>query len=316
MIGWWPGDGSGSDYIGVSDVTGGFGFGPGEVSKAFTFGGTQFASAGNAPALDLTGAEVTIDGWVNPSVDMTNEAVFFGKTGDGAIQYLLEWETGSLEGRVNNANVAFTYTPPTGTWTHLALVYNGSTTPNVTVYVNGAVLTSSSTQNGNINSTSSPFVIGGTLDGRDFNGSIDEVEVFGRALSAGEIQSLYAVGSGGKCKCNLPLKPGVQLTEFTGAPANDGFNAGRGTVFSANAGFAVTGAGFWTNPAGNITITVKLWQSLNYPGSVNDVLLASQTTALSDSGLGYYDVTFPSSVTLVPGSTYHIEVSFPEDMEQ
>src|SRR5207244_355147 len=156
------------------------GFGAGEVQQAFSFNGTQFATAGNPANLNITGDQVTIDAWVNPSVDMTNEVVFFGKWGDGAQQYTLEWETGQLRARVNTVGTSATYTPPTGVWTHLAMTYNGMSIrageiapQTVTIYVNGAVLTSSGTPTGNINSTTSPFVIGGTFDGRDFNGGID-----------------------------------------------------------------------------------------------------------------------------------------------
>ena len=39
-----------------------------------------------------------------------------------------------------------------------------------------------------------------------WNGLIDEVEVFNRALSDSEIQAIYSAGSAGKCKtCTAPL---------------------------------------------------------------------------------------------------------------
>ena len=128
MISWWPGNGNGNDVQDGNNLTfnpNGFGYGSGKVGQAFNFNGSQFLTAGNPANLDITGDQVTIDAWVNPSVDMTNEVIFFGKRADG-FQYMLEWNAGSLAGRVNNGNVEAVYTPPTGTWTHLALVYDGS----------------------------------------------------------------------------------------------------------------------------------------------------------------------------------------------
>ena len=202
MVGWWPGDNTPTDIQGGNDVSfqGAETYGTGEVAEAFSFDGSNYATAGNPAALDITGSEVTIDAWVNPSVDMTTEAILFGKWGDGFIQYVLEWESGLLEARVNNGNTTLAFTPPTGTWTHLALVYDGSATPSVKLYVNGDFLAFSSSPTGNINSTTSPFLIGGTSDGRNFNGLVDEVEVFNRALTVTEIQGIYQAGSFGKCK--------------------------------------------------------------------------------------------------------------------
>ena len=77
-------------------------------------------------------------------------------------------------------------------------------TQSVVIYVNGAVLVSSNAQSGNINGTTAPFIIGGTDDGRDFNGRIDEVEVFDRALTQREVQRIYDAGSAGKCPCVTP----------------------------------------------------------------------------------------------------------------
>ena len=213
MIGWWPADNNPSDIQGGNDVSfqGSVTYGPGKVAQAFTFNGSDYATAGNPAALNLTGNKVTIDGWVNPSVAMSTEAVFFGKFGNGAIQYILEWIPGgggTLAGRINNGSTEAVFTPPTGAWTHLALVYDGAATPSVKVYVNGVVLVATSSATGNINSTTSPFLIGGTPDGRNFNGLVDEVEVFDRALGATEIGNIYNASIAGKCRPALATQLG------------------------------------------------------------------------------------------------------------
>jgi hypothetical protein len=54
------------------------------------------------------------------------------------------------------------------------------------------------------------FTASGTLE-NFWNGSIDEVEVFNRALSAAEIAGIYGAGAQGKCRDNLPPPPCFSL---------------------------------------------------------------------------------------------------------
>jgi hypothetical protein len=51
-------------------------------------------------------------------------------------------------------------------------------------------------------STTDYLGIGGRQDGFNFNGQLDEVEIFDRALTQAEIQSIVAADSFGKCKQN------------------------------------------------------------------------------------------------------------------
>src|SRR5262249_35354943 len=51
------------------------------------------------------------------------------------------------------------------------------------------------------------FWIGNGPPGIPFNGLIDEVSIYSRALSASEIQAIFAAGSAGKCKCGRETIP-------------------------------------------------------------------------------------------------------------
>jgi len=74
---------------------------------------------------------------------------------------------------------------PLNTWTHLASTYDGAT---LRLYVNG-VLAGSKAVAGSLAATTNPLRIGGNSIWREFfNGQIDEVRLYKRALSAGEIQ--------------------------------------------------------------------------------------------------------------------------------
>jgi hypothetical protein len=72
------------------------------------------------------------------------------------------------------------------TWYHIACVYDGSA---FTIYVDGANV-SSTAASGTISVSTYPVLIGGIGDD-EFDGYIDEVAIYSKALSASEIQELY-----------------------------------------------------------------------------------------------------------------------------
>ncbi|MFB9421176.1 LamG domain-containing protein, partial [Nonomuraea rubra] len=75
---------------------------------------------------------------------------------------------------------------PLNTWSHLAATYDGTT---LRLYVNG-VLTSERTAGGPIRTDNGVLRIGGnSLWGEYFNGLIDEVRIYNRALNAVQIQT-------------------------------------------------------------------------------------------------------------------------------
>ena len=82
---------------------------------------------------------------------------------------------------------------PVGSWTHVALTYDGSL---LVLYVNG-VQVASTAVSGLIQASSSPLWIGGNQPyGEYFKGLIDDVRVYNRALSQAEIQADMATPLG------------------------------------------------------------------------------------------------------------------------
>jgi hypothetical protein len=208
MVSWWKAEGDANDSQGNNNGTiGGATFATGEVGQAFSFDGVDdYVDAGNSASINLTGSQVTIDAWINPSADLSTESWFFGKSGDGTVRYAIEWEPGdpgTLIGRANTGAVQANFTPPTNTWTHVAVVYDGNAEITTKLYVNGMVIASGSPSSGNLTPSAAPFVIGAfdSTHTRNFNGLVDEVELFDRALSDSEVASIYIAGSAGKCPC-------------------------------------------------------------------------------------------------------------------
>lgn len=84
-----------------------------------------------------------------------------------------------------------------GNWHHYVSVYNGS---NLTVYTDGVAGTPVAYTNGIAYAATNYVRIGdGNLSGTEmnfFNGSIDELSFYGKALSSAEIMNLYRTGFG------------------------------------------------------------------------------------------------------------------------
>jgi len=100
-------------------------------------------------------------------------------------------------------------------WYHLTVTVDGT---NWTYYINGTRKISQDGGSSLINSSSAyQFYIGGGQYSGDWNGSIDEVMIYNRALNETEIQQIYCAqgGDAGFCSQFMPsLSPFTQLWNF------------------------------------------------------------------------------------------------------
>jgi hypothetical protein len=158
----------------------------GKYGNAILFNGTNgYVNVANAPSLQLASA-LTLEAWINPSLlnGVWRDVIY--KANDN--YYLVADSTSSKPatgGSTFGGALFGTGALTTNTWTHLAGTYDGIT---VRLYVNG-VQVSSRAQTGPIAVSANPLQIGGdSVYGQYFQGSIDEVRVYNRALSAAEIQ--------------------------------------------------------------------------------------------------------------------------------
>jgi hypothetical protein len=162
-------------------------------NNAPTFNGTSsFIAAG--PGMLSGRAAFTLTGWIKPAAVPgsriglfgQNDAVEFGFINGTTVQC---WTPGG-------GSVDITYTPAMNTWHHITAVGDGTA---IRIYVDGNQVGSAGTATGNYGSSAEPFRIGGggifDPTGNFFNGQIDEVAVFQRALSAGEVNNLYRAGT-------------------------------------------------------------------------------------------------------------------------
>ncbi len=203
LVSWWPGDGNAQDIIGSNDGTpqGGTTFAQGLVGQAFSIDGVDdVVEVPNAPSLSFnTNSPISIDLWAfrtgtNPVMHLIGKRVDC----DGDLNYQMALNTESGEGLVFGAGfgneVATGIDLPLNTWTHLAGTFDGTT---YRFYIDGQSVAAA----GTLGPThAAPLLIGGSGTCATFEGLMDEVEIFNRALSTSEIQAIFNAGSAGKCK--------------------------------------------------------------------------------------------------------------------
>src|SRR3989449_1738626 len=175
----------------------------GKFGDALSFNGTT--SYVEAPDLDaLTpGANATFEAWVSLSAAPSEVASVFNKWSQTIDdEYLLginpnqtlffAWQTtgGSTWGTPSFNSASGTGLIPLNAWTHIAVVRSGAT---LNFYINGKLDASVNAMDTNaFRNGVNTLRIGGQSPGaknRFFNGIIDEVHIYNRALSQAEIQS-------------------------------------------------------------------------------------------------------------------------------
>ncbi|MBU6320948.1 hypothetical protein KGO04_00170 [Patescibacteria group bacterium] len=205
LVGWWTMDGNNliqnvKDSSGQGNNGSLVGFSAtssaevaGKIGGALKFNGTsQYITVPDTTALRLSG-NYSVSVWIRPAALKDYGNVLFkesliSNTGYGLITFAngsWGWQIGNtLDIQTSAALLKNT------TWSLLIATYDGT---NVRLYQNGSLL--STTVASAVASDATALALGAdTGDGRYFNGTIDDVRVYNRALSASEIQALYAAG--------------------------------------------------------------------------------------------------------------------------
>lgn len=232
MIGWWPGDGNADDFLNVHDGTLGAeaNIAAGYVREALNLDGIDdYVSVLDTKLNEqLDGfTELTIDAWIYPNTQLWQDGPNFinaivskynTSMADGASYYLMLYNNNLRIAVFQSvspeiwAGLQSTVEIPVGEWSHVAGVWHGGTT--FELYVNGVQISATPISGGSPGPTMTMAEndvpvhfgrvesFGGSSSGPSafYHGLIDEVEIFDRALSAGEIQAIFAAGSMGKCR--------------------------------------------------------------------------------------------------------------------
>jgi hypothetical protein len=192
-------------------------------------GSTESGAAGN---MNLSGSALSFEGWIKPSsfksaspyissimgTEVSDSNSAFLRLGDASLannklQFVLS---------INNVQqkLASTTALNANTWYHVAATYDGAS---MKLYING-VLDASKAQTGSVSSNGA-FNVGYLYNtSRNFNGKIDEVRVWKRALSQTEISQNM---------CNVSV-PATSLAAYWK------FNEGSGSSVQDTSGNGVT----------------------------------------------------------------------------
>jgi len=219
LVSWWTGDGNPADREGTNDGQlqgGATASGVGLVSSAFGFNGsTAYVQIPDSPS--LRPGVFTLEAWVKfTSLNSTTS----GNAPQGRQYIIFKQNTRSsnfeafniYKDRISNvdyflfgvssasgqgAELRSTISISTNVWYHVAGVRTATT---VQLYVNGQL---QGQANANFAQDYGNFPLyfgttGQTWDGK-LAGQLDEVSLYNRALSAGEIGAIFSAGAAGKC---------------------------------------------------------------------------------------------------------------------
>ena len=200
LVSWWPADGDPTDIAGGRDGTlvGGAGFAPGQVAEAFSFSGGGYVSVPDDPVWTLGTNAFTIDLWVRFNSLSGRDPFIAHDEGGFSLKKWIFWydafgHRGPSLGPLDP--VVYSWNPVVGRWYHVAVTRSGST---YTLYIDGVAVISEADAR-SIPDPNAPLTIG-RAEALFLNGLVDEVEIHNRALTAAEIQAIFAAGSAGKCK--------------------------------------------------------------------------------------------------------------------
>jgi hypothetical protein len=317
LIGWWKAEGDAVDQVGSNHGTllGDATYGPGRVGQAFLFDGKNDAvSVGDAPEFKIQ--DFTIEAWIQRasttviSQDPYQAGIIFSY-GPGGYGFAL-WDDGSLFLTKNQVDAVFATLAVTDTeFHHVAVTKAGNT---VRFYLDGV---------GQLAEPYDPeftFTGPAAIGGRggdflaSFLGSIDEVSIYNRALSAAEIQAAYAAGSAGKCTfppppCTRP--PSGLVSWWPGNGNADDIVGGNHAIFSdaeyvlgqVRQAFHFDGSGKHVRIPASPSLDVGLGAGLTVEGWINPAGLVAQAPVVEWAVNGAYAAHFFINVS-GPGQLY------------
>lgn len=176
----------------------------GSYAADFERGNSEYLNIADASqtGLDITG-NLSIVGWIRPE-SIGNALMMIAKynTSNNNRSYQIQIQAdGTVRGLLSSNGTAYVdavggTTLQAATWYHVAMVYNGT---DIRMYLDGSLDTNGAdnpqTYSSGIYSSSAQVCVGSRSNvGNYYDGIIDELAIFSRALSADEVASIYQSG--------------------------------------------------------------------------------------------------------------------------
>ncbi|HEY4478915.1 MAG TPA: LamG-like jellyroll fold domain-containing protein, partial [Candidatus Paceibacterota bacterium] len=165
---------------------------PGKIGQGLKFDGVNDYVKISSDIIGTTA--LTITAWIKPTASTLSVGTGRIVTNGNVTIFKLA-SSNRLSFTSNNSNTAVSATNAlsgtANTWQFISVTRNESGTANI--YLNGT-LTGTANQNSGSPIVGTDFEIGAQLAASFFDGSIDDVRVYNRALSPTEVQRLYQLG--------------------------------------------------------------------------------------------------------------------------
>ena len=262
-------------------------YAPGKIGQGFNFDGVNDYVNIPDPNLIEGLSAMTVSAWARSDILLTSDTIAivtqnFGSGGDPFALYLrnidnIAFAVDTGAGLVladANADIADT------NWHHYVGVYNGS---NLLLYVDNVLQTDQPAQTGNIITSTNPVTIG-KYDSTSvsWNGLIDDVRIYNRALSVTEVKQLYTSTAGSKVAVTPKNTVGQGLSSgLVGHWTFDGKDTIGGTIRD------ISGQGNHGNVVNIATSTFyvpgKIGQGLNFDGVDDLINLGTNDTLLNET---------------------------------
>jgi RHS repeat-associated protein len=233
LISWWPADNGASDVAGGHNgsLQGGATTGPGLINQAFILNGTNaYVSIPDTSALNVSSNDFSVTLWVN-FTNTTGEQVLIEKWIESSRSgwSLIKMPDNSLElalgdGAGNEVDITTGVVPNlTTNWVHFGIRRQANT---FTIFTNG-VAAGSGTDTADLDAAT-PLLFG-SRQGTSFflHGSIDEVALYGSALTDGQMAAV-AAGVSIPGPITITVTPGVVVDDWGNS------NVGQTISFQVN----------------------------------------------------------------------------------
>lgn len=225
---------------------------PGRVGEAFAFDGTNSFVESSSPNIIPPDSGATLSVWMRTTNAATGRYLI---SVEGA--WVLQYQGGGLVAFLDGSssgNPTLASGLNDGQWHHVLAANDGSTTR---VYVDGALVGSYAETIYNLDSLSRQTVVGANHEGTGnyFEGELDEVVIWARALSASEVLQIYTSGLAGRS-----FGPENLLTRVS-FEAADGFTGYTSPNYAALGTKTDTFGAVWSGLSGD----VQIWNRADIP---------------------------------------------------
>jgi PKD repeat protein len=282
-----------------------------KFGRALYFSGSNsLVTVSDSSSLDLT-TGMTLSAWVYPTTWASGWKSLLMKESSGGLAYALSANSAADQpdstlriGGYDRQLAAGSHLP-SNTWTHLAATYDGTTQR---LFVNG-VQVGSRSQTGTLDVSANPLRVGGNTVWANeyFQGLIDEVRIYNRALTQSEIaavsQEPVSQPAQKASLCATPCSLWSSTATPSVAAAADTSAVELGMKIRSDVDGLITGVRYYKGSQKTGTHVGRLWSSTGQ--------LLAQATFANETASGWQEVSFATPVAIKPNTVYVVSYYAP-----